>query len=267
MPFHVYDGLTGKLITTVIRPGKTPTAGEILTILKRIVSKIRSRFPKTVLIFRADSHHCKPEVHEWCESNGVEFVIGLGPNQALDRQFAFALEQAQSKYRHLAKPCRVYASGSYAAATWQRPRRVICRVVVDALGHLDTRYIVTSFEEIGAQYLYDVVYCGRGNAELYIKDHKNGLKSDRASCNKATANQFRFFLHSAAYLFMHSLRDNLLRATALATAQFETIRLRLLKCAAIVESSARRVIFHLPQHFPLKEIYRRAATVFAVLRA
>jgi len=266
MPFHVYDGLSGKLITATIRAGKTPRAGEILALLKRIVRQIRTRFPDTVLIFRADSHHCKPEVHAWCGANNVEFVIGLSPNKVLDRQFQFAFEQAKLKYQALGKACRVYASGFYAAGTWARPRRVICRINVDDFGNLDARYIVTTFKQTGAKYLYEEVYCDRGNAELFIKDHKNGLKSDRASCNKATANQFRLFLHSAAYALMHTLRDKLLAGTQLANAQFDTIRLRLLKCAARIEVSTRRILFHLPIHFPFKDIFQRISDVFAALR-
>lgn len=266
MPFHVYDGLTGKLITATIRSGKTPTAREILALLKRIVRQIRDRFPDTVLIFRADSHHCKPAVHAWCEAHNVEFVIGLGSNRALDRQFEFTFEQAKLKYKNLGKACRVYASGDYAAGTWERPRRVICRINVDDFGNLDARYIVTSFEQAGAKYLYEEVYCDRGNTELFIKDHKNGLKSDRASCHQATANQFRLFLHSAAYMLMHALSDKLLAGTQLARAQFDTIRLRLLKCAARVEVSTRRILFHLPQHFPFKGICRRLSNLFAALR-
>lgn len=87
-------------------------------------------------------------------------------------------------------------------------------------------------EEAGAKYRYGVVYCGRGKMELMIKDHKNALKSDRISCSSATANQFRLFLHSAAYVLMHSLRSGALEGTALARAQFNTIRLRLLKVGA-----------------------------------
>lgn len=266
MPFHVYDGLTGKLITATIRSGKTPRAGEILALLKRIAFRIRQRFPQTILIFRADAHHSKPEVHAWCEENKVEFVIGQSPNKVLDRQFAFAAEQAKAKFKRLGKPCRVYASGAYAAATWAHPRRIICRIQVNESGELDHRYIVTSFEDTGAKYLYEDVYCDRGNAELFIKDHKNGLKSDRASCHKATANQFRLFMHSAAYMIMHQLRSKFLCGTQFANAQFDTIRLRLLKCAARVEITSRRLIFHLPMHFPCREIYRQIADVATSIR-
>lgn len=243
-----------------------PRRGEILALLKRIVRQIRNRFSDTVLIFRADSHHCKPAVHAWCEAHNVEFVIGLGPNRALDRQFEFSFEQAKLKYKNLGKACRVYAAGYYAASTWERPRRVICRINVDDFGNLDARYIVTSFKQTGAKYLYEEVYCDQGNAELFIKDHKNGLKSGRASCHKATANQFRLFLHSAAYMLMHALRDKLPDGAQLAHAQFDTIRMRLLKCAARVEVSTQCILFHLPLNFPFKDIYQRLCCLWVQLR-
>ncbi len=99
------------------------------------------------------------------------------------------------------------------------------------------------------------MYCGRAKAELYIKDHKRGLQSDRTSCHKASANQFRLTIHSAAYTLMHALRENLLKGTSLATATFDTIRLRLLKVAARVSVMKTKIHFHLPKEFPLKEVY------------
>lgn len=129
----------------------------------------------------------------------------------------------------------------------------------------DVRYIVTSFQEAGAKYLYDVVYCGRGKMELMIKDHKNALKSDRTSCHRKEANQFRLFVHSAAYVLMHSLRENLLRGTEYATAQFDTIRLRLLKIGARVETGQSFIRFHLPESYPLQPILCRASAMLSLL--
>lgn len=255
MPFHVFDGLTGQLITTVIHPGKTPLAGEIIALLKRIVEKIRARFPKTLIVFRADGHHSKPEVHAWCESHKVEFVIGQPQNSVLNKQFQFIVNSARKRYDTQGRGCVMYASGLYQAKTWLKPQRVVCRVLIDDSGRVDCRYIVTSFPTTSAKYLYANIYCGRGNAELYIKDHKTALKSDRASCTKATANQFRFFMHSLAYQLMHTLRRRYLRTTELAGAQFDTIRVRLLKVAAQVRVMKTKIKFHLPVHFPLKHIY------------
>ena len=260
MPFHLYDGLSGKLITTVLRSGKTPTDREIISVLKRVISRLRKAFPKTRLIFRADSHHTKPAVMDWLESRGVDFVTGLGINQRIKEQFAGVLEEARLKYKRTGREARTFASGFYQAKSWSRARRVICRVLVTANGE-DMRFIVTSFEHSGAKYLYETVYCGRGAMELMIKDHKNGLNSDRTSCHKFTANQFRLFLHSAAYVVMHYLRKVKLKGTQLACAQFNTIRLRLLKIGARIESGRTRILLHFPQAFANLPEFRTASGV------
>jgi len=125
-------------------------------------------------------------------------------NKAIQRVFRTALKTAEEKFKENSRPMKYYASARYKAGTWKEYRRVVCRIIVDEQGHIDDRYIVTSFEGTKAKYLYESVYCDRGNAELFIKEHKRGLKSDRMSCNKATANQFRLFLHSATYTMMQN---------------------------------------------------------------
>ena len=248
MPFHLYDGLSGKLITTVLRPGKTPTDQEIISVLKRVVKRLRNAFPKTRLIFRADSHHTKPAVMDWMENHAMDFATGLSINERLKEQFAGVLEEARLRYKRTGRDVRMFASGFYQAKSWSRARRVICRVLITANGE-DMRFIVTSFEKTGAKYLYETVYCGRGAMELMIKDHKNGLCSDRTSCHKFTANQFRLFLHSAAYVVMHYIRSVRLKGTQLAHAQFDTIRLRLLKIGTRVETGKTRILLHFPKAF------------------
>lgn len=267
MPFHVYEGQSGKLIASVLRAGKTPTAQEILSVLKRIVRRVRTAWPEVEIVFRADSHHSKPEVMEWLEAHDIQFITGLGPNRRLDALFAQTLRAAEKKYREqkrVGHPVRVYARDFYAAVSWNKSQRVVCRVQVSAQG-TDVRYVVTSFQEAGAKYLYDVVYCGRGKMELMIKDHKTALKSDRTSCHRKEANQFRLFLHSAAYVLMHALRANLLKGSELAHAQFDTIRLRLLKIGARLEAGRTFLRFHFPAACPTQNILIRSASILAAL--
>ena len=265
MPFHVYDGANGRLIATVIRPGKTPTAREILAILKRIVRRLRAAWPTVAIVFRADSHHTKPSVMEWLEANSIHYVTGLGPNAWLDAQFALTIQRARAFRDETLREVRLYASGHYAAESWNgQYRRVICRVVAGPLG-VDTRYIVTSIDQPGAKQLYETVYCDRGNAELMIKDHKLDLGSIHASRHQATANQFRLFLHSAAYTLMHRLREAL-KGTELQHARFSTLQVRLLKVGARVERTPRRIRFHLPATFALKDVFARLAAAFLPLR-
>lgn len=264
MPFHVYEGISGKYITSVLRAGKTPTAPEILSVLKRIVRRIRHTWPKVRIVFRADSHHSKPAVMTWMDANNVEFVTGLSRNTKLHERFALAIKEAEKKFKKAGHPVRTFASAYYAAKTWEKPQRVICRVQVSEKG-ADVRYIVTSFQEAGAKYLYEVVYCGRGKMELMIKDHKVALKSDRTSCHRKEANQFRLFIHSAAYVLMHAFRDNLLRGSEFATAQFDTIRLRLLKIGTRIEVGKTFIRFHFPASYPLQPVLCRASAMLAAL--
>ena len=264
MPFHVYEGLSGKYITSVLRAGKTPTAAEILSVLKRIVRRIRHTWPEVRIVFRADSHHTKPEVMSWMDAHGVEFVTALSRNKKLNELFTLAIQDAEKKYQRVGQPVRTYASAHYAAQTWEKSQRVICRVHITEKG-TDVRYVVTSFQEAGAKHLYEVVYCSRGKVELMIKDHKVALKSDRTSCHRKEANQFRLFIHSAAYVLMHAFRSNLLRGSELATAQFDTIRLRLLKIGTRIEVGKTFIRFHFPASYPLQPLLCRASSVLSLL--
>jgi len=249
MPFHVYEGYSGKFITTVLRPGKTPTAAEIISVLKRIVRRLRKAWPNVIILFRADSHHTKPEVMDWLEAHDIRFSTGLCQNAKLNKMFAGTIGRATRRFERYGRPLRMYASGYYAAGTWSRKRRVICRVQVSALGS-DVRCIVTSQKTAEDKYLYERVYCARGRMELFIKDHKSHLESDRTSCTDKHANQFRLFLHSAAYVILHAMRNLLDQSSALAKAQFDTLRLKLLKLGARLEPMSRRLRFHLPASCP-----------------
>ena len=267
MPFHVYEGQSGKLVASVLRSGKTPTAKEILGVLKRIVRRVRATWPEVEIVFRADSHHTKPEVMEWLEARGIQFITGLTPNRRLAAIFATDIRLAEKMYREqrqVGRPVRAYASRLYAAQSWSCARRVVCRIQVSPQG-TDVRCVVTSFRTAGATYLYDVVYCGRGKMELMIKDHKVALRSDRTSCHRKEANQFRLFIHSAAYVLLHALRANLLKGSELAHAQFDTIRLRLLKIGARMQAGRTFLRFHFPTSCPTQDILMRASSILAAL--
>ena len=266
MPFHVYEGTSGKFITSVLRSGKSPAAAEILGVLRRIVRRVRQAWPQVRIAFRGDSHHTKPALMDWMQAHGVDFVTGLEPNARLKALFAPAIQAAERKFRArpLNGPIRAYAAGEYAARTWSTPRRVVCRILVSAQG-TDVRFIVTSFRAAGAKYLYETAYCGRGKMELMIKDHKTALKSDRTSCHRKEANQFRLFLHSAAYVLMHALRDNLLKGSELARAQFDTLRLKLLKIGARLEAGRTFLRFHFPAACPAQAEFTRMSSILGVL--
>lgn len=264
MPFHVYEGQTGRLIATVVRPGKTPTDTEIIALLKRIIKRVRERFPNTMLIFRADSHHTKPAVLNWLEEHKVRYILGMGTNSVLKKEVQPIVDQVAKTQRDEMNKFRRFHSFYYAAGTWSKKRRVVARIEASSLG-VDVRFIVTDLETASAKFLYETVYCGRGNAELMIKEHKCFLKSSRTSCTSIIANQFRLFLHSAAYVVMHSMRENLLKGTTFSKATFQTIQLRLLKIAARVEVGKTFVRFHMPSSSPVTNLFRRIAMTATVI--
>jgi hypothetical protein len=252
MPFHVYEGLSGKLITTVLRTGKTPNGKEIIAVLRRIVQRLRQAWPNTKIIFRADSHHSSSEVLDWLEDNGLFYVLALQQNRLLNESVGFLRKELQRAWERTGQAYRRFHSFHHKGGTWRQARRVIARGVRSGNG-LDVRYIVTNLQDVGAKYLYETVYCSRGKVELMIKEHKLFLGSDRTSCHRKEANQFRLFLHSAAYVLMHALRETCLKGTELARAQFDTIRLRLLKIGARAEVKKTFTRFHLPACYPLKD--------------
>lgn len=264
MPFHVFDGVTGQLITTVLRPGTTPSGSEIVTVLKRIVTSIRRRFKNTKLVFRADSHHCRHEVLEFLDSNGLHFVIGLQPNSKLNSIFRRFADAAKSSAYLDWRKVRNFQQTRYAAGSWNKKYRVVARVQATPIG-TDLRYVVTNIEGVSAKKLYEVFYCDRANAELMIKDSKLGLNSDRMSCNSMLANQFRMLIHGLAYQLMHSMRVNFLKGTKMANSMFDTIRLKLFKVAGRFVVNKRVILVHLPESSSVKAIYARVASITASL--
>ena len=135
---------------------------------------------------------------------------------------------------------------------------MVARIEASSLG-LDTRFVVTSITEGSAERIYDTLYCARGQAENLIKLHKAQLKSDRTSCRSANANQMRLILHTAAYWLLWTVRRAMPATAALRTAEFTTIRLRLLKVAARVIETATRIRIAFASACPDAALFRTVA--------
>ena len=257
-PIVVFDG-TGRLVASVLRPAKRPSGVEIRAHLRRLLRAIRSNWPKTQILLRADSHYCCPEVLDFCRANGLDFILGLAPTKPLNGHVA-ALEK-DVKARFEAAPnngkLRRFKEFHDSAKSWSRTERIIARVEVGAQGP-DSRFIVTSLGQRNARKLYEEVYCQRGCAENHIKSWKTHLAADRTSCSKASANQFRLFLHGAAYWLMWGLRAAMPKRSAWRVAQFDTIRLKLFKIAARVVEMKSMVRLFLPASCPCQPIIRLA---------
>jgi hypothetical protein len=257
LPVHVYDADSGHCVMTILRPGKTPAGGEVRAHIRRLVRRIRLHWPKTVITIRGDSHYGRWEAMEWCEQNGVQYVFGLAGNKALDALVKGRTEAVDAGWA--ADPgltvLRDYTETLYAADTWTSRRRVVARIEATYQG-LDTRYVVTNIRHCAAQWLYENLYCARGQAENLIKRHKSQLASDRTSCRSPLANQMRLTLHTAAYWLMRTLRDAIPRPQALASGEFSTIRLRLLKIAVRVRETATRIRLAFAANCPDAALFR-----------
>lgn len=241
LPIHVYDTAVSRPVAVLLRPGKTPSGTEIRGHLRRLLRQIRRHWPRTHITLRGDGHYGRPEVMAFCEAEGINFVFGLPTNATLRGLVEEAADDVRTRRAEEGVPVlRRYAETSYGARSWSAKRRVVARIEASTLG-LDIRLVVTSFARGSAEWIYDSLYCARGQAENLIKLHKTQLASDRTSCRSPLANQLRLILHTAAYWLMLTLRDRIPKPHPLASAEFATLRLHLLKIAGRVIETASRV--------------------------
>jgi hypothetical protein len=257
-PIVVFDG-EGRFITAVLRPAKRPGGKEIKAFLRRLLRAIRANWPKTEIMLRADSHYCCPEVLDFCRAERLAYILGIAPSTTL-RKHVVGLE-ASTKARYEAAPkdgkARRYKEFYDGAASWSRVERIIARVEAGAEGP-DTRFVVTNLKQRNARRLYENDYCRRGQAENHIKSWKTHLAADRTSCTRATANQLRLFLHAGAYWLMWGLRQSMPKRSIWRVAQFDTLRLRLIKIAARVVEMKTMIRVHLPSSCPVQHILNYA---------
>lgn len=262
-PLLIFDGDTGQLITAILRPGKTHASRGAQGLLRRLIRKIRQRCPQAAIVVRGDSGFCLPRVVKLLERldlelGGVDYLFGLARNPVLQRHLEPTMEEARRRHSRCKKAV-LFTSFSYAAKSWDRRRRVIGKADYSFMGP-NPRFLLTSLEEFEPEMLYRA-YCERGRCELWIKDFKRALIADRLSCSKFRANFFRLLLHAAAYRLMHALRSSLETVSpSLARAQFDTLRLRLLKIGAVVRESVRRILVQLPKAFPEAPVFQELLT-------
>jgi len=249
LPIHIYEATTGKPVAVILRPGKTADGAEVALVLRHVVRAIRARWPRIDLLVRGDSHYARAQAMDWLERNRVGYVFGLAGNKLLlGRVAELAEDAAMGRVAGEAVKVRRFTEFRYAARSWKAERRVIARVEASIQGP-DSRFIVTNLTGT-PKTLYQKIYCARGRMENLIKAHKRYLASDRTSCSKATANQFRLLIHTAAYWLLDTLRGLAPKASFWRDAQFDTIRIALIKVAARVSEMTTRIKLSLPSSFP-----------------
>ena len=249
------------LLCAVLRPGNAKASAGLVAILHRVLGKLEAAFPKARIRVRLDGGFGNPEVLDFLDEAGVEYVVGMAATKPLKRRARRALGTARRLSRETGETAHVFGETLYKTQrTWPYKRRVVYKAEVVRLDGREPkdneRFVVTNLS-CTPKRVY-AIYTDRGDAENRIKELKNDLAMDRTSCSRFLANQFRVLLTAAAYVLMQELRFRA-RHTDCARAQVGTLRIRLLKLAAWVEVSARRIVLHLPRRFPGRPAWMRIA--------
>jgi len=254
-----------------LRTSDQDAAAGVVAALERIVPAIRRRCRRARIIIRADSGFCRDEIMSWCEQQrpGVYYCLGLAKNSVLIGRLQPALAQARARRCLTGAPsARAFTEFEYQTGkSWRRVRRVIGKAEVMAAGD-NPRFIVTNLPAEGFKGdaarrrfspapLYEELYCGRGEMENVLKQQVLDLEADRMSTHYLASNQLRLWFAALAYLLLERTRTLGLRGTELARATVGSVRVKLLKVAAQVTVSVRRVYVQLSSAYPLRELFAR----------
>ena len=266
LPLYIFCG--DHLLCARLRPADMDASAGSVKQLQRIVAEVRRAWPGVKITARADSGFCREAIMNWCETNGVDYVLGLAQNARLNAMIAAEQEQARLEFERTKGPARVFTDLQYRTLdSWSRERRVVAKAEHLSKG-ANPRFVVTSLPSEGraAKPLYEEDYCGRGEMENRIKEQQSHLFADRTSCQTMRANQVRLYCSSIAYVLLEALRRLGLSGTELAEAQCQTIRLKLLKIGALVRVTVRKVWVKMSSGCPYADVFRRVHANLSRLR-
>jgi len=259
LPLYIFCGR--HLLAAKLRSSANDAADGAVQEVARIVGHIRQQWPRTTIVIRADSGFCRDDLMSWCEESGVQYVLGLAGNERLAVQIAPEMKLAKRKAKRTGNPARVFADFRYRTRrSWSAERRVIGKAEFTN-GGANPRFIVTNVHAAfgSPRFLYETVYCQRGEMENRLKECQGDLFADRTPTPTMRANQLRLWLSSLAYVLMCAVRRIGLAGTELERATCGTIRLVLLKLGARVTVSVRRVKLAFASSFPKADVFARAA--------
>ena len=259
---------TQYVVAAVLRPGNSPAKRGAIGLLRRLFTRLRAAFPRAILRVRLDGGFASPEVFAFLEAERVEYVVAMASNVRLVKRSRRLMGRARMRSKASGQTEHLYGETRYAARKWTRKRRVIIKAEVVRHPGRDPknnpRFVVTNLPD-APEAVY-ALYCGRGDMENRLKELQHGLALDRTSCHRFWANQFRVLLTLAAYILFQTLQAHA-QGTACADAQVSTLRERLLKLAAWVERSVRRIVLHLPTTYPWLTTWRQIALRIAAAPA
>lgn len=260
-PLHVYEGHTGFPLAAWLRPGTAHASLGAVDVLRPIVAQLRAAWPGVTILVRADNGLGVPAIYEFCEAEGLDYVIGYASNAVLERATAQALDDLELYYRlygrRRGEPVQRFEEvRGYQAGSWPYPRRVIAKVEVTPSGS-QRRFVVTN-RVARPEVIYRAVYVQRGAVpEQPIGEMKNGLRCERLSSCGFCANALRLLVHALAYAIVVLFREAAAGVEEVAVASVGALRQRLWKVGAVVVTSARRVWLHLSATWPYRGVWER----------
>ena len=250
LPLYVFCGR--HLLAARLRRSNIDASAGAVEEIARIVARIRRRWPRTRILLRGDSGFAREALMAWCEANRVDFLFGLARNERLEQAINAELMLASLDSTSSGRPARRFKDFMWSTLdSWSHNRRVVGKAEVTG-GEANPRFVVTSLKqnEVGAQHLYEAIYCARGEMENRIKECQLDLFADRTSAATMRANQLRLWFASMAYVLLCALRRIGLAHSQFAAATCGTIRLKLLKIGALVRISVRRIKIAMSSAWP-----------------
>ena len=262
LPLYIFCG--HQLLVSKLRQSNMDAAAGSVDEVARLVTQIRAHWPEVRIILRADSGFARNDLMSWCEDHQVDYVFGLARNKRLVAELEPELERAQAQAEARRRPARCFKDFMWATQkSWSRRRRVIGKAEwMPGRGDkgANPRFVVTSLPRrlLRARRLYERLYCARGEMENRIKECQLDLFADRTSARSMRANQLRLWFASMAYVLLCALRRIALPYTCFAKATCGRIRRRLLKIAAVIRISVRRIKFSMASTYPYQDVFKTA---------
>lgn len=284
-PLAVFDGQTGQLVTALLRPGDVGDSRGAPNVLERVITRLKVLRPEIDVVVRGDSGFATPRPYRTLEElderfGGVDYLIGISRNSVLERELRETMDTAVETYERTGQKSRKFVGFEYQAQSWEKPRWVVGKAEVGPEGE-NPRFVLGPFRGFPGEMVYRA-YCGRGESEQWVDAFKNQVDAQKLSCSSYTANFFRIILCALAYRILRVLSkvigllaslkvraieaadgdvasemlETLARLEHMARAEFETLRTRILKVAAVVNESTRRIHLDMPAHFPWQRLFR-----------
>ncbi|SFJ16622.1 IS1380 family transposase, partial [Nitrosomonas sp. Nm34] len=249
LPLYVF--CQDQLLVSYLRPSNIEGAKHAWAILSLLVKRFRQSWPAVRIIFRGDSGFCRRRMLIGCERHEVGYIVGIAQNKRLNEISAQWQQTAEKQYAASGGKVRWFNEFQYAARSWKRLRRIIVKMEYTEKDS-NPRYVVTHLTG-KPQFLYEKLYCARGEMENRIKEQQLDLFADRTRCHHWWSNQFRLLLSSLAYILLETIRRIALQGTELAQAYVSTLRLKLIKIGAVILRHTRRIRFLLASSCPYQK--------------